>query len=598
MTTSTECACTATSACVCRSRPARATNARGRVAAGILALTLALAAVTASVTTSSAAETPTTVAGAAAVRIALARTPAAVAPGENFSLVLRLNGPTTNLILRVSVHSAITSRTAFADTIAGGDPGDVVDDVSVPVAFLPRTPTGNTDVPIGLQDPDQAGRPEPARGRRHRRLPDDDLAEPARRAIRSRASRPGSPSPTSKLTTRLSFAWVWQLVGTPLTSTNRAEVQATVEPERPTRPRRAGPRRGRRRAAQPRARARDVRDLGNASRRRTTTAARDRRRCAPRSPTRPGARCSRRRTYRSISRRSKPPVSPATSCTTLRTRHRHGRVGARRPARSAHRRARSGRCRRARDRRRSVRAADHRARDRGAARPARAHARAPVRRVRGRSRLLRGREQRVRRPAARGPGLTRRAGAAVPRGAVVASRSKRRRSRAASSSRHRRTGVPDPAARSHSCSTACATTPSSARPRSTATSPRSRPTRTTTAPRSSRRSRRSDRTHRPSPTSQLAAASRVVGVVPFTRGHRTIRASKQGEHAILDRAVVGPRSAGSRARARDDRRRGAAVPPLDLDDRSARSRSRRAPRGSRSRSATTPASRCACWCTW
>ena len=181
-------------------------------------------------TTSGAAQAPTTVAGAAAVRIALARTPAAVAPGENFSLVLRLNGPTTNLILRVSVHSAVTSRTAFADTIAGGDPGDVVDDVSVPVSYLPRTPTGNTEVPIGLEGPDQEGDP-------NRLAVDGTGVYPMTISLSPPDADPVASIQTwlavadQQLTTRLSFAWVWQLVGTPLTSTNRAVVQATVEPE-------------------------------------------------------------------------------------------------------------------------------------------------------------------------------------------------------------------------------------------------------------------------------------------------------------------------------------------------------------------------------
>jgi len=151
------------SACTSLSCPAPVTpaasapRARARVAGGILALTVAIA----SVTTSGAAvaATPTTVASTDAVRIALARTPAAVAPGDNLDLVVRFTGSTANLILRVSVHSAVTSRTRFADTIAGGDPGEVLDDVSIPVAFLPRTPTGNTEVPIGLQDPNQQREP-------------------------------------------------------------------------------------------------------------------------------------------------------------------------------------------------------------------------------------------------------------------------------------------------------------------------------------------------------------------------------------------------------------------------------------------------------
>jgi hypothetical protein len=175
-----------------------------------------------------AADAASSAASTDAVGIVLARTPASIRPGENLDLRLRLSGPTSKLLLRVSVHSAVTSRTAFADAIAGSDPGEVVDDLSVAVAFLPRTRTGDTRVPIGLQDPD---------------LPSD----PARLDVERTGVYPltislsppdGDPVASvetwlvvaeQKLETPLSLAWVWQLVGTPLTSTNRADVQASLE---------------------------------------------------------------------------------------------------------------------------------------------------------------------------------------------------------------------------------------------------------------------------------------------------------------------------------------------------------------------------------
>jgi hypothetical protein len=192
----------------------------------ILGLVVAVASLTTRGTTAA------TAAGAGAstdtVTISLARVAASVRPGANLGLRVRLTGPTANLLLRVSVHSAITSRTAFADTIAGAGQGDVFDDVSVPVALLPRTRTGDTLVPVGLQDP--------AQPRDFRRL---GIHRTGVYPLTISLSPPNGDPVASvdtwlvvaeqTLDNRLSFAWIWQLVGTPLTSTNRAEVQATVE---------------------------------------------------------------------------------------------------------------------------------------------------------------------------------------------------------------------------------------------------------------------------------------------------------------------------------------------------------------------------------
>jgi hypothetical protein len=160
--------------------------------------------------------------------MSLVQVPATVRPGGNLDLRLRLTGPTSPLLLRVSVHSAITSRTAFADTIAGDGQGDVVDDVSVPVAFLPRG-HGDTIVRIGIQDPDQPR--DPTRLGRF-----GTGVYPLTISLSPAGGDPVASIETwlvvaaAKLDQPLSFAWVWQLLGTPRTSTNRAEVQATVEP--------------------------------------------------------------------------------------------------------------------------------------------------------------------------------------------------------------------------------------------------------------------------------------------------------------------------------------------------------------------------------
>jgi hypothetical protein len=158
----------------------------------------------------------------------LGRVPASVRPGSDLGLRVRLGGPASDLVLRVSVHSAITSRTAFADTIAGNGRDDVVDDVSVPVAFLPRTRRGDTVVPIGLQDP---GKPRDLR----RLAVGGTGVYPLTISLSPLNGDPVASVDTwlvvaeRPLDTPLSFAWVWQLVGTPLTSTNRARVQASVE---------------------------------------------------------------------------------------------------------------------------------------------------------------------------------------------------------------------------------------------------------------------------------------------------------------------------------------------------------------------------------
>ncbi len=161
--------------------------------------------------------------------IALEAVPASVTPGADVHLHVELTGATAGLVLRVSAHPAITSRTAFSDTLAGkGDP-QVLDDVSRPVTFLPRAADGQTIVPLGLQDPGQP--------RDTTRL---NVKHSGVYPLTISLSPPNADPVASvdtwlvvaeqPIESRLSFAWVWQLIGPPLTSTNRAAVQASIDP--------------------------------------------------------------------------------------------------------------------------------------------------------------------------------------------------------------------------------------------------------------------------------------------------------------------------------------------------------------------------------
>jgi hypothetical protein len=175
----------------------------------------------------------TTAASAAAnstPTLTLDAVPAWAAPGADVHLHVRLTGATGGLLLRVSAHPAITSRTAFSDTLAGSGDTSVVDEVSLPVAFLPHTKTGDTIVPIGLQDPNQSRDPRRLRVEHTGVYPLTISLSPPRADPVATVST-WLVVAEQRLETRLSFAWVWQLVGTPLTSTNRAAVQAAVDPE-------------------------------------------------------------------------------------------------------------------------------------------------------------------------------------------------------------------------------------------------------------------------------------------------------------------------------------------------------------------------------
>ena len=164
--------------------------------------------------------------------ITLIRAPTWVAPGADFNLRVRFTGATANLILRVSLHPAITSRTAFSDTLAGNGNREVLDDTSIAVGFLPRRPSRQNDVPIGLQDPNAP--------RDFNRLAvEHSGVYPMTISLSAPNADPVARVDTwlvvaeQPLETPLSFAWVWQLVAPPLTSRNAAQVQARIDPGGP-----------------------------------------------------------------------------------------------------------------------------------------------------------------------------------------------------------------------------------------------------------------------------------------------------------------------------------------------------------------------------
>jgi hypothetical protein len=201
------------------------TTSRARIAAvtlvlGVLAAGLTVATVPTGAALSSTVGPPT---------ISLIRAPTWVAPGANFDLRVRLTGATANLILRVSVHPAITSRTAFSDTLVGKGNSEILDDTSIAVGFLPRRPAGQNDVPVGLQDPT-------APRDRNRLAVEHSGVYPMTISLSPLNADPVASVDTwlvvaeQRLETPLSFAWVWQLVAPPLTSRNAAQVKARVDP--------------------------------------------------------------------------------------------------------------------------------------------------------------------------------------------------------------------------------------------------------------------------------------------------------------------------------------------------------------------------------
>ncbi|HEX4489849.1 MAG TPA: DUF6049 family protein [Acidimicrobiia bacterium] len=177
------------------------------------------------------APAPTTTPASNAPQLVVTSIPAWVAPGSSFAVHFRITGAdVSSLLLRVSVHPAVTSRTAFSDTLDGkGDPS-VVDDVSVAASYVPRAHNGDRVLPLGLQDP-QLARDSSRLSVRHTGVYPLTL---------SLSPAGGDPIATAStwlvvaeqpLTERLAFAWVWQLQGPPLTTANRAAVQHMIGPD-------------------------------------------------------------------------------------------------------------------------------------------------------------------------------------------------------------------------------------------------------------------------------------------------------------------------------------------------------------------------------
>jgi Family of unknown function (DUF6049) len=198
-------------------------TALGILVLGIAAVTVPAGAATTGSTASSGPG------GTTGPTITLGSAPAWVAPGATFHLHVGLTGATSGLLLRVSAHPAITSLTAFSDTIAGKGDAEVLDDISLPVVFLPRASDGQTIVPVTLQDPDQPRDVNQLNVKHSGVYPlTISLSPPNADPIASVTT--WLVVAEQPLATHLSFAWVWQLVGTPLTSTNRAVVQAAIDP--------------------------------------------------------------------------------------------------------------------------------------------------------------------------------------------------------------------------------------------------------------------------------------------------------------------------------------------------------------------------------
>ncbi len=205
---------------------------RGRVAAlagtlGIVAATLAAAAPAATPAASATTAAPV---ASAAVTMTLEQVPASVPVAGHLHIHIHLAGPASGMIVRVSAHDAITSRTGFSDILAGHDPGPVVDSVSIPFVYLPTVSSGIRDILVPLQDPSRSLRPGEL-GVVHTGV------YPLTISLSPPNGDPVASVQTwlvvaqQTLAARLSFAWVWQLVGTPLTSANGKQVDAAVQPD-------------------------------------------------------------------------------------------------------------------------------------------------------------------------------------------------------------------------------------------------------------------------------------------------------------------------------------------------------------------------------
>ncbi len=86
-------------------------------------------------------------------RFALLEQPAYVTLGADVPMRLSITGPVTGLDVRATVHSALTSRTAFERTVSGERLGSTVASTSAAVASLPLAAAGGRVFTLRLQDP-------------------------------------------------------------------------------------------------------------------------------------------------------------------------------------------------------------------------------------------------------------------------------------------------------------------------------------------------------------------------------------------------------------------------------------------------------------
>jgi hypothetical protein len=88
-------------------------------------------------------------------RVALLEQPAWASLGANVPLRLAMTGPLAGLEVRATVHSSMTSRTAFERTVDGERLGSTVATAAADPAALPASPAGGRIFTLALQDPNQ-----------------------------------------------------------------------------------------------------------------------------------------------------------------------------------------------------------------------------------------------------------------------------------------------------------------------------------------------------------------------------------------------------------------------------------------------------------
>jgi hypothetical protein len=158
--------------------------------------------------------------------------------GGDLHLRVRLENAPADAQLSVVAHQAVTTRTAFERTAAGGSLGSVLDQVVVPVAALPLGPLGEpaltlgTENSAGSRDPDRLGLRRPGIFPVAVELRDVDDRPLAGFVTYVVAVEAGFGGPVS-LPERLGVAWVWPMAAAPSTLTDGTYDPAVVAQLRP-----------------------------------------------------------------------------------------------------------------------------------------------------------------------------------------------------------------------------------------------------------------------------------------------------------------------------------------------------------------------------